>query len=84
MEQTHRIIDDKIEKSIKGRRIGHCAFAVSIFKGAEIASELSTALAHTPTPPIPTPGQAWGTYVVCGLCVNLPSAKTFFNVAVIL
>ena len=28
----HRIIDDGIEKSIKGRRIGHCAFAASIFK----------------------------------------------------
>ena len=28
----HRIIDDRIEKSIKGRRIGHCAFAASIFK----------------------------------------------------
>ena len=28
----HIIIDDRIEKSIKGRRIGHCAFAASIFK----------------------------------------------------
>ena len=28
----HRIIDDRIEKNIKGRRIGHCAFAASIFK----------------------------------------------------
>ena len=28
----HRIIDDIIEKSIKGRRIGHCEFAASIFK----------------------------------------------------
>ena len=27
-----RIIDDRIEKSIKERRIGHCAFAASIFK----------------------------------------------------
>ena len=29
---NHRIIDDRIEKSIKGRRIGHYAFAASIFK----------------------------------------------------
>ena len=29
---THRIVDDRIEKSIKGRRIGHWAFAASIFK----------------------------------------------------
>ena len=28
----HRIIDDRIEKSKKGRRIGHCVFAASIFK----------------------------------------------------
>ena len=28
----HRIIDDRIEKSKKGRRIGHSAFAESIFK----------------------------------------------------
>ena len=29
---AHRIIDDRIEKRKKGRRIGHCAFAASIFK----------------------------------------------------
>ena len=29
---VHRIIDDRIEKSIKGSRIGHCVFAASIFK----------------------------------------------------
>ena len=28
----HRIIDDRIEKSIKERQIGHCTFAASIFK----------------------------------------------------
>ena len=38
----HRIIDDRIEKSIKGKRIGYSAFATSIFKGAKIASVLST------------------------------------------
>ena len=32
LELFHRIIDDRIEKSIKGRQIGHCAFATSIFK----------------------------------------------------
>ena len=32
LRANHRIIDDRIEKSIKGRRIGHCAFATSIFK----------------------------------------------------
>ena len=26
----HRIIDDRIEKSIKERQIGHCVFAESI------------------------------------------------------
>ena len=29
---NHRIVDDRIEKSVKGRRIGHCTFATSIFK----------------------------------------------------
>ena len=28
---TYRIIDDRIEKSIKGKRIGHCVFAASLF-----------------------------------------------------
>ena len=26
VKAKHRIIDDRIEKSIKGRRIGHCVF----------------------------------------------------------
>ena len=30
--QHHRIIDDRIEKSKKGRQIGHCTFAASILK----------------------------------------------------
>ena len=32
MVWPHRIIDDRIEKSIKGGRIGHNEFAASIFK----------------------------------------------------
>ena len=30
--RIHRIIDDRMEESIKGRQIGHCTFAASIFK----------------------------------------------------
>ena len=32
MGDKHRIINDRIEKSIKERGLGHCAFAASIFK----------------------------------------------------
>ena len=98
----HKIIDDRIEKSIKGRRIGHYAFAASIFKVQRLRQYKADCVGvesrgrgaglvlpwrELRPPPFPTPGQAWGTYVVCGccppptLCVNLPSAKTFFIAA---
>ena len=60
----HRIIDDRIEKSIKGRRIGHrlCRSGV---KGE--GGRAGTALAHPPTTPIPhaRPGVGY----ICGLWV---------------
>ena len=70
----HRIIDDRIEKSIKRRRIGHCTFAASIFKVQRLCQYTSqsweggrtgTALAHPLTTPIPhaRPGMGY----ICGL-----------------
>ena len=32
VRHSHRIIDDRIEKSVKRRQIEQCAFAASIFK----------------------------------------------------
>ena len=74
--ENHRIIDDRIEKSIKGRRIGHCAFAASIFKVQRLRQYYSKLVYIIPlkikyTKCKPPP-----------LCVNLPSAKTFFIAAI--
>ena len=82
MGSDHRIIDERIEKSIKGRRIGHnlhfcneeCLSRQEMdTKGGWSKSKGRVAGPVMPwctlrPPPFPTPGQAWGTYVVFGCC----------------
>ena len=82
LELFHRIIDDRIEKSIKGRQIGHCAFASSIFKVQRLRQYFVLPWRTLRPPPFPTSGvHMWS---VGALCVNLPSAKTFFIAAILL
>ena len=59
---SRRIIDNRIEKSIKGRRIGYKSS-----QGGGGPGRYCPGVPSDP-PPFPTPSQAWGTYVVCGCC----------------
>ena len=70
----HRIIDDWIEKSIKGRRIRH-NLRWSGVKGE--GGRAGIALAHPPTTPSPhtRPGVGYIQYVVCGCCRASTTAR---------
>ena len=71
---VHRIIDDRIEKSIKGRQILHnlpgrynskivyCVGLESRGRGAGSVLPWRT----LQPPPFPTPGRPWGKCVICG------------------
>ena len=70
----HRIINDRIEKSIKGRRIGHTGgkgegFALHFYHGSNVG-RTSIALAHPPSE-----HWAWGIGVVGGCAMQ---GSTFF------
>ena len=83
--ENHRIIDDRIEKSIKGRRIGHCAFPASIFKVQRLRqyySKLGGLINLSDIYIIPLKIKSTKCKPPPPLCVNLPSAKTFFIAAI--
>ena len=73
---NHRIKDDRMENSLKGRRIWHCAFAASIFKVQRLRQySIKLGGLFLPTPPPLCPALPSATHP------PLPSAKTFFIVA---
>ena len=86
---NHRIIDDRIEKSIKGRLIGHnlqCRNEECLSR-REMDTKggwsnrrgagpvLPWRTLRPPPVPFPTPGQAWDTYVFCGCCLAGTTAR---------
>ena len=68
----HRIINDRIEKSIKGRQIGHTGERgrplLCITTTVVMLAGLVLPWCTLRPPPFPMPGRVWGTHVVCGCC----------------
>ena len=80
---SHIIIDDRIEKSIKGRQIRHCVFATRIFKVQRLLKYWPGRPSDHPHSPRPA-RHGVHMWSVGALCVNLLFAKTFFIAAILL
>ena len=97
VRHSHRILDDRIEKSIKEDKLDNahlpqvylrCKDCIRLFRSGvkEEGGWTDTTLVHPPTTPIPHARPVNGLWVPPPppLCVNIPSADTFFIVAILL